>query len=218
VLFESIWFSFLFVASLQPALDSPIVGDYMEDRSNHVHGCYCEWSGESVTGGKDAILAWRFTGGASKGVPLAGVRIVAVIKGEDSLSTTTAPRQTVLFTDAAATQEQRLASERLLRTRFAGLFGEVIDARPAPVVFEISANDASVTVADLVHLKMRKAVLPQDALPGAIKWFDAFVPMSQSTLAATLEVGYAANDFGEKWSKSEVSTSGYFGRVRMSAP
>jgi hypothetical protein len=34
-----------------------IQGLCVEDRSNHVHGCCCEWSGESQTGGREAILA-----------------------------------------------------------------------------------------------------------------------------------------------------------------
>jgi len=57
-----------------------IHGFYVEDRSNHVHGCYCEWSGESQTGGREAILAWHFLGGQYGGVELAGAKAAAVIR------------------------------------------------------------------------------------------------------------------------------------------
>jgi hypothetical protein len=51
---------FLLCATLLPAEQPSVIqGDYIEDRSNHVYGCYCEWSGESETNGKEATLAWN---------------------------------------------------------------------------------------------------------------------------------------------------------------
>ena len=90
----------LLLAAFLPAQQQSIIeGDYIEYRSNHVHSCLCEWSGESVTGGKEATLAWHFRAGQFEGVPLAGVRIVAVIQGENTLSQGEARRKTVLVLD-----------------------------------------------------------------------------------------------------------------------
>lgn len=62
-------------ASLGAQPPGVLSGDYLEGRSNKVLGCYCEWSGESQTGGHEAILAWRIRSGAWRGTSLAGVRM-----------------------------------------------------------------------------------------------------------------------------------------------
>ncbi len=36
----------------QAALSQEVAGQYIEDRSNKVFGCYCEWSGEGEYGGR----------------------------------------------------------------------------------------------------------------------------------------------------------------------
>ena len=98
-----------------------IRGDYLEARSNHVFGCYCEWSGEAVTGGREAILAWEFKTGDFRGVSLAGVKAVAVIVAPATLSAGYATRDTLLFFDGAVSEEQRGAALALLRESYGRL-------------------------------------------------------------------------------------------------
>ena len=77
------------ILAVLPALAGPavlITGDYLEARSNHVLTCGCLFSGEMVTDGREAILAWKFDGGSYQGALLEGVKVVAVLNGPGMLS------------------------------------------------------------------------------------------------------------------------------------
>ena len=211
-----VWMSMLLVAPFLPAQQQSVIeGDYIEDRSNHVHGCLCEWSGESVTGGKEATLAWHFRTGQFEGVSLAGVRIIAVIQGENTLSQGAPRRKTVLLLDKAATSKQRESSERLLRQFHGQLIGEIIGRYEMDIEFAKSAKRAMFRVPGLVNVEMREAILPEDALPGALRWYDPFVPLTEYTLGTTLNTRYAGSDFNHKWDTSEPGTRGYFGSFKL---
>jgi hypothetical protein len=192
-----------------------VEGEYIEDRSNHVHGCYCEWSGEGVTGGKEATLGWRFTRGQYQGVNLDGVTIAVVIKGEGSLSMGKAPRRSVIVLDKAAGEEQRQASERLVRERYGTLIGEVIGTVALDIEFVRTADRAVLKATEFLNVEMRKAQLPEDALPGAIKWYDPFIPLNQYELGTTLNTAFKGTAFNHRWNVSEPGTRGYFGTFRF---
>lgn len=192
-----------------------VAGDYIEGRSNHVYGCYCEWSGEGVTGGREAILAWSVREGRFEGVPLEGVRMAAVIVGEATLSMGAAPRTSILFLDSSASEAQRQAAERLLRRHFARLLGEVRNVHVAPIRFRREAERATLSVGEMLNLTMRRALLPDDVLQGATLWYDPFIPLVESTLGTTLNHRYWGEDFDQRWAHSEPTTSGYFGRFEL---
>ena len=201
------------VLSAQPP--SVIAGDYLESRSNHVFGTYCEWSGERMTGGREAILAWWIKEGSWRGVSLAGVKIAAVIVGEATLSTGAALRTSILFLDSAASPAQREAAESLLRERYGQLLGRVRNVHVAPIEFQRDAETAALSVGEVLNLTLRRARLPEDALPGAALWYDPFTPLIESTLGTTLSQKYSGKDFGQRWERNEVSTSGYYGRFQL---
>lgn len=200
--------AFLLALLLQAA---PIHGLYVEDRSNHVHGCYCEWSGQSQTGGREAILAWHFLGGEHEGVSLAGARAAVVLRGEATLSMGHATRSSVLFIDGA-TAQQRRAVESLLRDRYGYFFGRVLRVAHTDIEMEVTEAGARVRIPGALALEVRKAVLPDDALPGATRWYDPFVPLAEAELGTRLVSRFMARDFGYVWNDHEPTTSGYYGR------
>jgi hypothetical protein len=188
-----------------------IRGLYVEDRSNHVHGCYCEWSGQSQTGGREAILAWRFREGGYSGVPLAGAIAVAVIRGEATLSMGFATRQSVLFIDAQSLAQRR-AAESLLRDKYERFLGRILRVSPAEIRMEVEPGGARVHIPGTLALEVRKAVLPDDALPGSTRWYDPFVPLEEAELGTRVLSRFSATDFQYVWSDHEPATSGYYGR------
>ncbi|GIU73635.1 MAG: hypothetical protein KatS3mg004_0722 [Bryobacteraceae bacterium] len=188
-----------------------IHGLYLEDRSNHVHGCYCEWSGESQTGGREAVLAWHFLGGAYGGVDLAGARAAAVVRGEATLSMGQATRSSVLFIDAS-TPEQRRAVEAMLRDKYGYFFGRLLRVAHTQIEMEVHGNGGRVRIPGALALEVRKAILPDDALPGATRWYDPFVPLQEAELGTRVLSRFTAPDFGYVWNDHEPATSGYFGR------
>jgi hypothetical protein len=190
-------------------------GDYIEGRSNHVYGCYCEWSGESQTGGTEAIVAWNIRSGAYRGASLAGVRLAAVIVGESTLSQGSPPRKSVVVVDSAASEIQRKAVEELVGGEYSRLIGRVIEVRKVPIQFEVAPEKATLKVGDLLGLALRKAILPEDALQGARLWYDPFIPLTESTLAVTVNNRYRGREFDTVWSRSEPGVTGYYGRFEL---
>lgn len=202
-------------APLSAQQPSAIAGEYIEGRSNRVYGCYCEWSGEGVTSGREAILAWKIRAGAFRGIPLAGVKAAAVLVGEGTLSKGAAPRKSILFVDSAASKSQQQAVGSLLRQQYAELLGEVINVHIVPMKFQLEAEKATLQVGELLNLTMRKAVLSDDALQGSTLWYDPFIPLTESTIATTLNNRYWGADFNECWEHSEPGTNGYYGRFQL---
>jgi hypothetical protein len=188
-----------------------IQGLYVEDRSNHVHGCYCEWSGESQTGGREAILAWHFLEGGYGGIPLAGAKAAVALRGESTLSMGYSTRQSVLFIDAPSAAQRR-AVESFLRDRYGFFLGRVLRTAHAPIDIEVTRDGARVHIPGELALEVRKAVLPDDALPGATKWYDPFVPLAEAELGTRVLSRYTARDFNFVWNEKHPMTSGYYGR------
>jgi hypothetical protein len=188
-----------------------IQGLYVEDRSNHVHGCYCEWSGESQTGGREAILAWHFLEGSYGGVSLAGAKAAVALRGEATLSIGFAHRESVILIDAEQ-PEQRRAVEAFLRDKYGLFLGRVLRVSHATIQMEVHAEGARVEVPGILALEVRKAVLPEDALPGATRWFGPFVPLVDAELGTRLLSRFSAPDFRFVWNEREPATSGYYGR------
>lgn len=188
-----------------------IQGLYVEDRSNHVHGCYCEWSGESQTGGREAVLAWHFLEGAYGGISLAGAKAAVVLRGEATLSMGFSTRESVLFIDAPS-PAQRRALESFLRDRYGVFLGRIVRTAQTEIQMEVTGEGARVYVPGTLALEVRKAVLPDDALPGATKWYDPFVPLAEAELGTRVLNRFSARDFNYVWNEKHPMTSGYYGR------
>lgn len=200
-------------ANLAAEVPPAIVGDYVEARSNHVYTCACLCSGEQVTGGREAILAWHIQDGSYRGVPLAGVKIVAVVVGESNLSTDSAPRKSVLYLDGITSNQQQQAALALLARHYEKAVGEIATVHQAPIAFYVDGERAAVTVGDTVHLETRKARLPEDAHPGSQLWYQPFVPMAEATLATTVFYKYWGSDLARQWWERDSGITGYLGKA-----
>ncbi len=203
--------SVLLSAGLASGQRAQVAGDYIEDRSNKVYGCYCEWSGERVTGGKEAILGWHIRSGEHRGVSLAGLKLAAVVIGEATLSAGDAPRKSLVFLDSGAPEAQRQTGERWLRERYGALLGELIGVHAVPIAFTRSGEQASLRIGDMVGVEMRKARPLEDALQGAVLWYDPFIPLAESHLGTIVNTRYHGREFAQQWDLNDTGISGYFG-------
>jgi hypothetical protein len=192
-----------------------IRGDYLETRSNQVYGCYCEWSGQAITAGREAILGWTFRTGEYHGVDLAGVKVAAVIVGQSSLSATTGPRGHVLFFDPSTSKDQQQAAQAFLTQEYGDLLGKVIAVRVMPVEIRENSDEVHLVAGDFVGVSMRKAKLPEDAMKGAQLWYDPFIKLTESTLATTLDSRYMGPEFDLTWDDTNPGVKGYYGRFSV---
>jgi len=192
-----------------------VTGKYIEVRSNHVYGSYCEWSGEAVTGGREAVLAWDVEAGECDGVSLSGAKIVAVLVGQSNLSDESTPRRCVVLLDSAAPDSQRQAVQHLLQDHYGKLLGHLLKTYAVPIEYYWGNDQANVRIGELLTLSMRRARLPEDAMRGAQHWYDPFIPLTEFTLGTTLKNSVHCEDFGLHWDVSRAGTTGYYGRFRL---
>jgi hypothetical protein len=197
------------------ASSTQIAGDYIEARSNHVYTCGCLYSGEMVTGGREAILAWSFDGGSYRGTTLEGVRALAVLSGEENLSIQGMPRQAVLYLDGVASREQQDAVVSLIKQKYPGVVGKIIAVKTAPILFHKVPGRVQVEVPGVAKVSQRTAVLPKDAHLGASQWYEPFIPLTEATLAATTLYDYQGADFPKQWQEPDAGITGYFGRFTL---
>ena len=206
------------ILAVLPALAGSAVlirGDYLEARSNHVLTCGCLFSGEMVTDGREAILAWKFDGGSYQGTSLEGVKVVAVLNGPGMLSLPGQARRAVLYIDGAGSESQRASVVSFLQQTYPAVIGEVLAVHSAPISFDKQPDRVSARVAGLVEVTARTARLPEDAHLGSFFSYEPFIPLADRTLAMTLLYEYRGGDFGVRWWRWEPGITGYFGRFQL---
>jgi len=188
-----------------------VTGDYIEVRSGHVYTCGCLYSGEAVTGGKEAILIWQIGQGEYQGMPLAGIKVAAVVVAEGNLGTEDVPRRSVLFLDGATSAAQKEAVISLWRRQHSTILGEVTSIRDVPIRMEQHGDWLTASILGVAHLEVRKARLPEDAHLGSFLWYGPFATLRESTLATALLYEYSGSDFQRQWRDTMPSISGYMG-------
>jgi len=194
---------------------APVAGDYIEARSGHVYTCGCLYSGESVTGGKEAILVWRVASGEFQGTPLAGIRVAAVVVGETHLAANSDPRRSVIYLDGITRDAQEQLVLDLWRRQYAKLLGDIRAVRRAPIKFEREGEIVTITVPGVVKVQARKAQLPKDAHPGSSLWYGPFTPLGDPTLVTSLLYEYWGNDFERQWRELFAGITGYMGQFTL---
>lgn len=193
------------------AQDDPVTGQYMEDRSNRVYGCPCEWSSEFVNEGLEAILAWNIQAGEFQGANLAGLRLVAVLVSNVNLGAPGSLRRSTVFIDEAASVSQRRAGEGWLRSRYGDVLGRVLRVHAAPMEFSFAADSVSVTVRGILSVQMRRARLTDDTQSWASLLYEPFTKLVSSSLGTTLHSEYRGPDLRLRWVREGNGITGYYG-------
>lgn len=122
--------------------------------------CPC-WIGEDPDGGScDAFVAYRFDAGTVGGVDIGGLSLVNVVRIPGNVLT---PKswKVVMFIDEVATDEQFHALVDAYSGKLggpladlAGLVGEVLDVRRAPIRHQIRDGAGTLTIGDSLSAEM----------------------------------------------------------------
>jgi hypothetical protein len=186
-----------------------LTGDYVEVRTASVFAGACHYNGELVTTGRDAVMAWRVTAGAWRGVDLAGVRAVAVVSADANLADAQAVRRAELVVDSAASAAQAGAIVAALRSRYAGAFGHVLLVRRAPVSFAREAEAYSVSVPNVAELTVRAMPNHECCKLPHLVWYDPLVPLAGRRVGFTQNASFAGDSVGERWQQAGQNSAFY---------
>ena len=121
-----------------------ISGDYIETRSADVWTGSCVANGEMNLAGDQAILAWRVSKGDWKGVSLAGLSVVAVVKANATLGdefNNPYPAKSVVIVDEKACGDQPKALIEFAQSMAGELLKNVVRVEVAPIKVEVTGAD-----------------------------------------------------------------------------
>jgi hypothetical protein len=161
------------------AAEADVTGDYVEARSCSVFAGACHYGGEYDNEGRDAIMAWHFSAGEYRGVSLAGLSLVAVVKADRNLAEAGTQTTAVLYVPSNASVTQVDAMRTL-----SGL--HVNKVVRTDVAFERTKDDAfAVTVPQTVTLNVK--ALPDRAccLQPNLVWYQPLTPVQDRRVGLT---------------------------------
>jgi hypothetical protein len=186
-------------------------GDYIEARSCSVYIGACHYSGEYVTAGREALMAWHFTGGSQGTASLAGLSAAAVVSADQNLAEPKASRHTVLYVDAKATPAQREALVQALKSRYGSAFGDLVAVRTAPIEFTKTATDYSVKIGNDARLTVQKDADHSCCQQPMQTWYKPLVPVTDSNVGFATLNEFKGTGLPTTWSLPNQNSSFYGG-------
>ena len=150
-------------SSFAGSLASPrITGDYLEVRSCDVYTGSCVANSEMGLSGREGMLVWSIKQGSWQGVPLDGLKVIAIVKTDDTLGDVRYQPlhgKAVLIVDARADSRQEAALKDFARSMAGGLVADVVATKAATVEVTMgkcaSGSCATVKAGNLVEISTR---------------------------------------------------------------
>ena len=143
---------------------STLTGDYVEIRSCDVYTGPCFANGEMGLTGREAILTWSIGQGAWRGVPLAGLKVLAVVEAQRTLGDVQQDpplARAVLVVDSAADAVQAQAPAEFARHMAGPLLDGIVRVESAPIAVTVHPSScpnkgcATVCAEGLVEIQTR---------------------------------------------------------------
>jgi hypothetical protein len=201
-----------------PAVSDGFVrGRCVEARTASVFAGACHYGAEATTGGREAIVAWRFESGSYRGVDLAGVEVAAAVVGDVNLAEPDAVRRSILYFSDATPAASRSAAGDLLRDRFGGVLGTIAEERAVPLCVEFEGEHYRVAGGDL--LDVEGGLLPDRAcckMPHQV-WYRPFLPLAGAVVGCNAVFRYADPQLGPTWERFDENTA-FVGTFTSSDP
>jgi len=197
-------------------------GNYIEARTADVYTGPCFANGEAEQVGREAVFGWRINEGQWKGVNLAGLSVVGVIRSEHTLGLTTEPvnpAKAVLIVDSRANAEQRLALQSFARHMGGDLLADVVKVSYAPIEFSIEGNNihsasAKLTAGSLAEIQTRAMTSADHICGNEDVWYPPLTATTHAMPAYTLENDYTGDGLGATW-HNRLKRSGFVGTFQV---
>jgi hypothetical protein len=205
------------LAAMPAVAATQIEGQYLETRSNDVFTGACVANSEMGLSGEEATLAWTVTSGSWNDVDLAGLSVVAVIRGSATLGHEyydALPAKAVVIVDQAATGPQRNALIAFAQAEAGELLDDIVEVKAEAIEVggDACSKDgcASLKAGDLVEISTR-CIGDGDHLCGNETAFYPPLTKGATAKAAFTNVSsYSAKDLGHSWTIAE-SRSAFVG-------
>ena len=214
---RKIAFSLVLAAMALPAAGSDfLTGTYLESRTCQVYTGPCFANAETALAGREAVMAWNIESGKKDNVDLAGLSVVMVVRGDDTLAYKGVedPKElkAAVIVDAKASAEQREALLAFVKDHTGRAGKEIVRVDAAPIAMSLDSATlaGSLKAGETVKLTTRKA-RPGDCIcMNEVAFYPPLAQVNRFVPGVAVEAEYRGKGLGTNWSTPE-SRSVYMG-------
>jgi hypothetical protein len=183
-------------------------GNYMEARTADVYTGPCFANGEVEINGKEAVFGWKINNGAWKGVNLAGLGVVGVVRSQHTLGDIHRPNNpavAVLIVDSRATAQQRSALVAFAKSQAPDLLTNVVQVKSAPIELVIENGNihggaARLTAGSLAEIATRGMTEADQHCGNEDIYYPPLTKLEHAMPAYALENSYKGDGLDDTWS------------------
>jgi hypothetical protein len=205
------------IALAAPVLGSDSVsGTYLESRTCQVYKGPCFANAETALAGREAVMAWNIEEGTKNDVNLAGLSVVMVVRGNDTLAYQGVedPKElkSAIIVDAKANQAQREALVAFVKEHTGRAGKEVVRVDAAPIAMCLDSVElkGNLQAGDCVKLTTRKAKPGDCICSNEVAFYPPLAKVNRFAPGVAIESEYKGVGLGATWSNPE-SRSVYMG-------
>jgi len=194
-----------------------INGNYMEARTADVYTGPCFANGEAEINGKEAVFGWKINNGSWKGVNIAGLGVVGVVRSQHTLGNVHEPINpmvAVMIVDSRANAEQRAALAAFAKAQAPDLFKNIVQVDYAPVNLEIEGSihsgAARLTAGSLATVQTRAMNAGDHVCGNEEVWYPPLTKLEHAMPAYATANSYTGKALGETWN-NHMQRSGFVG-------
>ena len=202
-------------ASVVSAADA-ISGTYLESRTCQVYTGPCFANAETALAGREAVMAWNIEAGKQDNVDLAGLSVVMVVRGNDTLGYqgVADPKElkSAVILDSKASPSQREALLAFVKEHTGRAGKEIVRVDSVPISMSLDTAELRgvLKAGELVKLTTRKAKQGDCICSNEVAFYPPLAQVERFAPGVCIESEYKGRGLGANWSMPE-SRSAYVG-------
>jgi hypothetical protein len=197
-----------------------LTGKYLETRTCQVYTGPCFANAETAMAGREAVMAWNIEDGSRGGVDLAGLSVVMVVRGDDTLAYKglNDPKElkAAIIVDEKANDAQRDALVAFAKEHTGRAGKEVVRVDSAPISMSLDTGTlkGNLQAGELVKLSTRAAKKGDCICMNEIAYYPPLTQVERFAPGVSIEAEYKGKGLGARWS-TPGSRSAYMGEFQF---
>ncbi|HEY2415212.1 MAG TPA: DUF1326 domain-containing protein [Pirellulaceae bacterium] len=184
----------------------PVSGTYLESRTCQVYTGPCFANAETALAGREAVMAWNIETGKKDNVDLAGLSVVMIVRGNDTLGykgvEDPSELKSAVIVDAKATCEQREALVAFVKDRTGRAGKEIVRVDAAPIEMSLDSVElkGNLKAGDVVKVSTRRAKPGDCVCSNEVQFYPPLTNVNRFAAGVAIEAEFKGPGLGAMWS------------------
>jgi len=205
------------IAATTPVVAADSVsGTYLESRTCQIYTGPCFANAETALAGREAVMAWNIESGKKDNVDLAGLSVVMVVRGNDTLAykgvEDPSELKSAVIVDAKATSQQREALIAFVKEHTGRAGKEIVRVDAVPIEMSLDSVElkANLKAGEVVKVSTRKAKPGDCICSNELQFYPPLAALDRFAAGVAIEAEFKGPGLGAIWSTPD-SRSVYMG-------